>query len=325
MKKISYISLLLFVLSGCSSFSDGYDARLSQFSYPFKVQNFKLKTQKQDLEMAYMDLNSESKDVAVLLHGKNFSGFYWERIANDLVKKGYRVVIPDQIGFGKSSKPKFYQYSFTQLALNTKKLLDHLGINLYTVVAHSMGGMLAITMSDSFKESIKKVVLINPIGLEDYSKYVKYKDPAFFFNIERNKTAEKIRSYQKKFYYDGKWSLAYEKLVIPFARQIEGPDWERVAWNNALTYGPIFTENIIDKLKRSEVPIRMILGTRDRTGPGRNWKKDGVKHLLGQYHLMKKRLERYNKNIRVVNLKGLGHLPHFEDYKTFSKHFNKFL
>ncbi len=60
--------------------------------------------------------------------GKNFSGYYWEQIANDLVKRDYRVVIPDQIGFGKSSKPEHYQYSFGQLASNTKSLLDSLNI-----------------------------------------------------------------------------------------------------------------------------------------------------------------------------------------------------
>jgi pimeloyl-ACP methyl ester carboxylesterase len=47
-----------------------------------------------------------SKGAVVLLHGKNFAGFYWERIAHDLIQKGYRVIIPDQIGFGKSSKPE---------------------------------------------------------------------------------------------------------------------------------------------------------------------------------------------------------------------------
>ena len=49
--------------------------------------------------MRYMDIGDKNADkVIVLLHGKNFSGYYWERIANDLLKRKYRVVIPDQIG-----------------------------------------------------------------------------------------------------------------------------------------------------------------------------------------------------------------------------------
>ena len=37
-----------------------------------------------------------------LLHGKNFNGAYWEETANFLHEKGFGILIPDQIGFGKS-------------------------------------------------------------------------------------------------------------------------------------------------------------------------------------------------------------------------------
>ncbi len=317
------ILILIFIsmLTSCSSVTDKYDARLTGYSYPFTVEYFKIHTQNQNLEMAYMDINSKSKNVAVLLHGKNFSGFYWEKIAKELVRRGYRVIIPDQIGFGKSSKPKFYQYSFPQLSLNTKKLLTDLNVDKFSLVGHSMGGMLAVTLADKFSRIIRQVILINPIGLDDYSKYVEFKDPSFFYKLELSKNIGKMRSYQKKNYYAGKWNSEYEKLITPFAKQIDSKDWPLVAWNNALTYAPIFTENIIDKLKRIQVPTHMILGTRDRTGPGRNWKIPGESYLLGQYHLMKNRIVALNKKIEVTNLENLGHLPHIENYQSFSSHF----
>ncbi|MDP5361838.1 MAG: alpha/beta fold hydrolase, partial [Paracoccaceae bacterium] len=83
-----------------------------------------------DLEMAFMDLQpeGEAKGTVVLLHGKNFSGAYWEETAKALSAVGYRVLMPDQIGFGKSSKPEHYQFSFAQLATNTNALLRNLGI-----------------------------------------------------------------------------------------------------------------------------------------------------------------------------------------------------
>jgi len=62
----------------------------------------------------------------VLLHGKNFNIAYWEQTIKELSKQGFRVIAPDQIGFGKSTKPASYQYSFQQLALNTKSILDSL-------------------------------------------------------------------------------------------------------------------------------------------------------------------------------------------------------
>ena len=159
--------MLLFLIS-CSTYSkkansnslESFDARLSSFQYPFETKVFSLSTQEKQLEMVYMDESLPDaipSRVAVLLHGKNFAGYYWQRIADDLMKKGYRVIMVDQIGFGKSSKPKGYQYSFPQLALNTDKLISKLGVTNYILVGHSMGGMLGVTMAQMFPEKIKKL------------------------------------------------------------------------------------------------------------------------------------------------------------------------
>lgn len=299
-----------------------YDSELTGYEYPFTVETYKFTSQRKELKMRYGDLgNKKAKKIAVLLHGKNFSGYYWDRIADELVKKNYRVIIPDQIGFGKSTKPESYQYSFQQLAYNTQGLIDSLDIENYTLVGHSMGGMLAIHMAYMSKK-VEKVVLVDPIGLEDYLKYVEYKDPQFFFQNEINKSVEAFRKYQKKNYYDGKWSDEYEKLLTPFKGWKNGGDWELIAWNNALTYGPIFQNEIISLIPRLRVPVKLILGTRDRTGPGRGWKKDGVTKKLGQYQDLGKKIKKLNpKRVELIELPGLGHMPQFEDYARFEKVF----
>ena len=309
-------------VSAESSSELSFDEELSQFSYPFEVHSFALESQNQTLSMRYMDVGDQkSEKVIVLLHGKNFSGYYWKRIAEDLIRVGYRVIIPDQIGFGKSSKPDYYQYSFSQLASNTQLLLKSLNIQTYTLVGHSMGGMLGVNMAYLFPDSVNKLILINPIGLEPYLDYVKYKEPDFFYKKELSKTIDKIRNYQKKNYYDGKWNEEYEKLLIPYKGWLNGPDWEKVAWNNALTYGPIFTEDITPKFEKITQETYFIIGTRDTTGPGRAWKKDGVNHKLGQYHKLGKAAKSQVKNATLLEFPGLGHMPQFEDYERFSRVF----
>ena len=107
------------------------DAKLSGYEYPFEAQELPLVEQGQALTMVYMDLKPEGAAngrTALLLHGKNFSGAHWERTAKELSKRGFRVVMPDQIGFGKSSKPTNLQYSFHMMAGHTKALLEHLKI-----------------------------------------------------------------------------------------------------------------------------------------------------------------------------------------------------
>ena len=76
----------------------------------------------------YLSSNNKYKGTVTLLQEKNFTSNYWKEIALKLNSLGYAVLIPDQIGFGKSSKPANYQFTLEALALNTKNLLDSLNI-----------------------------------------------------------------------------------------------------------------------------------------------------------------------------------------------------
>lgn len=335
------ISVVLFTLisilsTGCSQLTmspknendtvPSYNATLDGYPYPFEVKYIELSTQKQKLKMAYMYLESKkSQKTAVLLHGKNFSGFYWQRTAEELVKQGYSVLIPDQIGFGKSDKPTSYQFSFSQLALNTNELIKKLNIKNITLIGHSMGGMLATKYNKLYPENVNKLILINPIGLEDYLRYVQYKDVQFFYKGELSKTAEGIRKYQMANYYDGQWSDSYEELIKFQIGQIKDKEWPLVAWNNALTYELIFSEPVVEDFKLIENPVALIIGTRDRTGPGKGFMKEGVNYKLGQYQNLGKVTAKRFKNAKLYELEGLGHMPQIEDYSRFQKVFLKAL
>ena len=320
------VSVLILTFTGHASAQNPvkYNKELDGFDYPFEVNTFEFDSQKQTLKMRYMDIgNKDAEKVVVLLHGKNFAGFYWEDVANDLVSKKYRVLIPDQIGFGKSSKPDAYQYSLGQFALNTKLLLESLKIDNITLVGHSMGGMIATTFAVNYVSTVDKLILINSIGLEDYSKYTEFKDVNFFYKNELGKTVDKARAYQQKIYYAGKWSKEYETLLVPLKGMLAGDDWKVVAWNNALTYGPIFSENIVDRFPQIQSKTYLINGTRDTTGPGRGWLKEGVTRKLGDYTKLGKHTQSLIKDSVLIELEGLGHMPFYEDYPAFIKAFNQ--
>ena len=131
---------------------------------------FEFNSQRQSLHMAYMDVRPHGWNgrTAVLLHGKNYCAATWNRTIVALVATGYRVIAPDQIGFCKSSKPERYQYSFQQLARNTHALLLSLGVTDSTLIAHSTGGMIAVRYALMYPKETQQLVLVNPIGLEDW-------------------------------------------------------------------------------------------------------------------------------------------------------------
>ncbi|RUO78023.1 alpha/beta fold hydrolase [Idiomarina seosinensis] len=329
MRRWIYILLTAFPFGMTySAFADDhgpqYDARLSSYDYPFAVHTYEFDSQRQKLEMAYMHLPAkDNRPTVLLLHGKNFAADYWQATASYLHDKGYGVLMPDQIGFGKSSKPAHYQFSFEALANNTKALAESLGIEQIIVMGHSMGGMLATRYALNHADRVEKLVLVNPVGLEDYLRYVQYKDPAFFYTNEQGKTIDQIRAYQRKNYYDGKWSEEYEALIQIHAGWINGADWEQVAWNNALTYDMIFTGNVSNEFDQLTVPTHLILGTRDTTGPGRGWKKEGEDYPLGRYDRLGETVIEQIPDGYLYELEGVGHMPQFEAFDRYRQQLNK--
>ena len=177
--------------------------------------------------MAYMDVKPKEANgkSVVLLHGKNFTGAYWEQTANELAKRGYRVIIPDQIGFGKSSKPEFYEYSLQQLAHNTKSLLDSLTIKQANIIGHSMGGMIAMRFTLMYPEYVSKLILEDPIGLEDWQQFMPYISLDTWIKKEMTISMESMRKYQSKSYYDDKWKPEYDQWLELQANPLRSPNY----------------------------------------------------------------------------------------------------
>lgn len=303
------------------------DIELSNYQYPYPVSNLVLNIQEQRLKMAYMDVvpdNGNNKTI-VLMHGKNFNGAYWETTIEALKKEGFRVIVPDQIGFGKSSKPDHFHYTFHQLARNTKILLDSIGIEKTAILGHSMGGMLATRFTLMYPEIIDKLILVNPIGLEDWKQKVPYKPVEWWYNRELIKNYDGIKNYQLKNYYDNKWKPAYNQWVNLLAGWTLNSDYKTIAWNSALTYDMIFTQPVVYEFGNIVPPTLLIIGTRDRTALGKNLVSEQVRETMGLYDKLGKVAKERIPNAQLVELQDIGHLPHIEDFDRFIHPLIKFL
>ena len=162
---------LLSLLLACLTFqSVAADPLLADFEYPHPVLRYEFRSQGQALTIAYMDLlpTQPNGKTVVLLHGKNFCAATWEDAIGPLRDAGYRVVALDQIGFCKSTKPEAYQFGLHQLAANTHALLAGIGVERPIVIGHSMGGMLALRYALMYPREMTALVVVNPIGLEDW-------------------------------------------------------------------------------------------------------------------------------------------------------------
>jgi pimeloyl-ACP methyl ester carboxylesterase len=261
----------------------------------------------------------------LLLHGKNFSGAYWGSTIEALVADGYRVIAPDQIGFGKSTKPRRFQFSFHELARHTQALLADLGVASATVVGHSMGGMLAARYALMFPERTDALVLVNPIGLEDWKTVVPYRSVDALYQGELSSTPERIKEYMRKAYFDGQWKPAYDALVEVQAGWTLGPDRELLAWVSALTSDMIFTQPVVYELPLIRVPTLLVIGTRDRTAVGRNSMPPEIASTLGDYTALGDKAAAVIPGAELVKLDDVGHVPQFEAFDRYMSALREFL
>ena len=317
----------LLLASAILTFGQGEDARKAptdiqarsityeDVPYPYPVHYFPLTMYGQDVRMAYMDVAPASQAngrIVVLFHGMNFGGFYFGPIIDVLRNDGFRVVVPDQIGFGRSSKP-IIPYNFHDMALNTRKLLTSLGISRVSIIGHSMGGMLATRFAASFPDITERAVIYDPIGLHD-PRYERpwrgaddeYKAVMAQTNDQRWRAA--MASIQR-YFPPGTWKPEYEKYARILYAPTLSADFPRWAMVRAIYHQITYLDPVDDDWPKIKVKTLVIGGALDTPDfPQR------ARHIAETI-----------PGAELVLLPGLGHVPHIQAPQMFFPPLLKFL
>jgi len=221
------------------------------------------------------------------------------------------VVVPDQIGFGKSSKP-LAELHFDTLARNTMALLDHLGIAKADIVAHSLGGMLGVRIARAYPDRIAHLVLTAPIGLEDYRLYVPPTPTGKILENEDKLTAD---GYRKQLETNYALKLPPEQ-VTPFidARfnikgSAEYPRWLRAFVSSAQM---IYREPVAHEIPLITQPTLFVMGADDHNALGRANAPEPLRAKMGQNAELAKALAAKMANGRAEVIPDTGHLVFLE-------------
>jgi pimeloyl-ACP methyl ester carboxylesterase len=298
---------------------------LEDIEYPYPVHFFDLTIEGQALRMAYMDIapsGPSNGKVVVLLHGKSFSGEYWAPTIAKLSADGYRVVVPDQLGFGKSGKPDI-RYNFDLLARDTKMLLDHLGVMRAAVVGHSFGGMLAVYFARDYPELTTVLALENPIGLEDYRSAIPPQPIETLFKTEMAQTPETYRAFMAAFFVG--WPPTAQHYVDILSRVLLSPEYPRWARASALTYEMMFEEPIRHEYPLLKMPVLLIIGQEDRSVFFRRYASAEAIKPLGNWPLLGRQAIKELSNGKLVEIPGAGHVSHVEKFDEFEAALDAFL
>ena len=104
--------------------------------------------------------------VVVLVHGLGASAESWRNLAPYLAKAGFRVYLPDLLGFGRSDKPANFPYSVREEATVVVGFMDVLGLKQVELGGWSMGGWISETVAAEHPERVSRLMLFDAAGLD---------------------------------------------------------------------------------------------------------------------------------------------------------------
>ena len=275
--------------------------------YPYPTSSLPITLYGQELRISYMDVppaGQPNGHTVVLLHGNNFAGFYWGGPIEVLRKEGFRVVVPDQIGYGRSSKP-IMPYNFTDMARNTRLILQTLKIDKAMVIGHSMGGMLAARFATQYPAMVERLVLYNPIGLVDgrFDRPLESADEAYKRNLASTYDTVKGALMRYVSHNPAAWSPEFEKYARVRYGWTLSAEWPRLAMVQTLLAQTIYLDPVVDDWAHIKAPTLVFGGAEDSLPGSASIFKERMKFVAETIP---------NGNAKLYLIPGIGHVPHME-------------
>lgn len=115
-------------------------------------------------------------EVIVCLHGQPTWGYLFRKFVPPL-SKTHRVIVVDHMGFGKSETPQDQKYTLQTHVENLAALIEDLGLENITFVAHDWGGPIAGAYTVRYPQRVKRICLLNALmcyGLAPPAKLTKW-------------------------------------------------------------------------------------------------------------------------------------------------------
>jgi len=245
-------------------------------------------------------LDEGSGPVVVFLHGSgsgacghsNFKGNY-----PALVQAGYRVILPDLIGYGYSDKPDDVNYPLSFFIECVKQALDAIGVSKYTLVGNSLGGAIALGYALDHPQNVEKLVLMAPGGVEDQPDY--FKMPGMAVMKEIFMSAEPVTPARLRMFLEG--ALVHDKSVID--DELVNERHALMLMQNPQVVKTMVVPNMTDRLGEIRCPALGFWGINEK--------------MMPETGIMK--LAKGMPNLRMITVPKCGHWVMVEHRDLFNR------
>ena len=284
---------------------------LEEIDYPYPVNYINFRVYNQNVRVAYMDVAPTGRSngrTVILHHGGLYYGWYWEKQIAALAERGYRVIVKDRLGWGKSSKPVI-PYSINLWASNTARLMDHLNIEQAAVVGHSIGGQMVTRFAFLYPEKTTHLVTINQVGLTDRRGGRGFNPLAGEIDADPDMQGvyESLLKWGRENYVQ--WRPSYiEHMRIRYGNRLSG-DWPRMAYVNRLAGQMRAMDTVVNDWQQIQAKTLILGGEEDYPSFA-----DEARHAAGQF-----------PNGEVFLIPNVGHNPHEEAPEIVNAELMRFL
>jgi pimeloyl-ACP methyl ester carboxylesterase len=277
----------------------------------------------QRLRLHYVDWGNDAAPPLLLIHGGRDHCRNWDWVAERLGAR-YHIVAPDLRGHGDSDWAAGGGYNEINYVYDIAQLVLQKRMAPVTIIAHSLGGSIALLYAGLFPETVKKVVAIEGLG----------PSPAMLAKMRATPMADRMRKWiDEKREYAGRTPRRYTTLNDAIARMTEEnkhltPEQARhltvhgAIQNEDGTYswkfdpavrmggGPagLPAEEQREIWEKIAAPVLLIRGTE-------SWASDPVADG---------RIKHF-KDAELVNIEGAGHWSHHDRFDLFMQNVETFL
>lgn len=202
----------------------------------------------------------------VLLHGTPFSSFVWRDIARALANTR-RVYVWDMLGFGQSDKHERQDVSLAAQGRIFAALLSHWGLSQPSVVAHDVGGVVALRAAIIEAAKFRDLTLLNAVGVPGWSDGAFFRttksNPDLFAQLPADAHEALVASKILDASHLGLRPAVLDRLLDPW----RGVDGQAAFYRQ---YGQAYEadcEEFQDRLGDLSIPTRILWGREDRWLP----------------------------------------------------------
>jgi pimeloyl-ACP methyl ester carboxylesterase len=310
-KTLTFLAFALLV-AACKPYPDQSTlTSMSELSYPYEVNYQELED---GINLAYIDEGQGEKTI-LFIHGLGSYLPAWKKNIDEL-RDDYRCIAIDLPGYGKSSKGN-HAYDMKFFADVVADFIQKQSLKNVTLVGHSMGGQIGVTMSLYYPDLIDQLVLVAPAGFEVFHEGQKqwFRD-VFTTRLVKLTSVEAIQSNLAYNFYNLPEEATF--MITDRIAMRTASDFDRYCYAIVKSVQGMVDQPVFDFLSEVSHPVLVFYGENDNLIPNRylnpGFTRDVAKAGISQL-----------KNAELVMLPKTGHFAQFESFSTINQSIKSFI